>query len=350
MNNCGRNLSTTNIKPTPNYSNDEMLELAILGLLLKKLSPLEKKISVAEILTQLRNLNIQLMEEQLRSMLDSIIKTYGKKLGLVKMDREHLMTLGAVHWYMRSIMYEKLVKSEYKELTSLFAEQVKDLSEKITEPRLLVDAGSTTYKCLFDDNCARLRDSVSSLITNNLLVAFRWQQDFKKGGPVTLIGGAPDLDTAATVDHEKLDQWLSAKSRRPQISLLSWHYIVPDVAKNNVELYTKDQKEMEVKKRAMEITENIVYVVFSAEKITNRPPIGAKKYSIRDLLEVQKKKYFDKKSGEVTRQVYLITNLKKPNTKLQKQIVDIMKRDEFCKNHVNLVYLHSEENKNSKID
>jgi len=247
--------------------------------------------------------------ERLRDDVNRILTTH-KWFGLAWTDstRTRLATIAGVRWFCRSSMYEKLVanKPKYRDLSEQFAELVQELGGRYTEPRLLVDAGSTTFHCLFHDRCQQLRWGLRALLTNNLFVALRFQEEFNDRGPVQLIGGAPHLATAATVDNEKLHQWLRAKSRRPEVSLLSWHYVEPKNGGKGLDLYTKDSRELEMKKAAMEMTAGVIYVPWSKDKIKTKVPEGGKRYSIvEQLLDSQA----EDKNRE--REVYFITDLTK---------------------------------------
>jgi hypothetical protein len=174
---------------------------------------------------------------------------------------------------------------------------------------------------------------VKTLLTNNLFVALRWQEVFKDKADAVLIGGAPNLDTGATVDHDRVEQWLDTQKRRPHVSLLSWHYLMPDADTQDVLLFSRDQREKMVKHAAMKLTESVLCIVLSRDKITKRPPHGVEKYSLKDdLLRVQKKK-----GKEQGRDVYIVLDAEPDYTPNEKLVIDLLSSPEFVKHNVWLV-------------
>jgi DeoR/GlpR family transcriptional regulator of sugar metabolism len=229
-------------------------------------------------------------------------------------------------------MYSNLVenKPKYRELARQFANVVHKFEEYVVNPRLLVDAGSTTFHCLFHDDCRRLRQKAVSVLTNNLFVALRWQEEFNNCAEVRLIGGVLNLDTAATVDNEKLTQWLRAASRRPELSLLSWHYIVPGDG-GSVKMYTKDRLESEMKHAIMTLTSDVIYVVWSREKNVSEAPKGGKPYDLNELLRDQEKKENQK------RRIYMITDIDEKPSDIDTRLIANLKQEKFLKNRVELI-------------
>lgn len=309
-------------------------QIIVLGLLAEASTCPRGEVSVDTLEKQLRCRGIDVSSDEMRSEVDSLLRSHCW-FGLAWADTActKLSTIAGVRWFCQSSMYETLVstKPKFRRLTELFADQAQELEKRYTNPRLLIDAGATAFHCLFHDRCQRLRRQAKSLLTSNLFVAFRWQEEFNDQGKIHLIGGVPNLDMAATVDNEKLMQWLRAKSRRPDVSLLSWHFVKPE-PDGTVTLWTKNHREYEMKKAAMELTEGTIYIVWSKEKITSQVPKGGRCYSIEKLLSNQKKKQ--------QREVFFITDIVKPSSEQQK-VLDYLSQKKFAKNRMWLVCPHT---------
>lgn len=112
------------------------------------------------------------------------------------------------------------------------------------------------------------------------------------------------------------------------MSLLSWHYVKP-VENGKIKLYTKDEREFDMKKAAMEVTRETIYVVWNKEKITEKVPTGACPYDLEDLIESQKKK--------PDRRVYFITDLAEKSNALQMEVFNRLNKEPFKSNRVELV-------------
>lgn len=289
---------------------EELVEGLLLGLLVKASSRREETIRVSDIAADMHAL-IGVDGPALRERLNHVLREY-RWLGLAwdDADGEVLWRVGGVRWFANSRMYEKLMDSrpQHHELARLFAAVVAPLPGMVTQPKLLADAGSTTVHTLFHESCKQLRSDVKTLLTNNLFAALRWQEEFGDKAEAILLGGTVKLNTAATVDHEKLEQWLGANSRQPDAALLSWHYLKP--VGNDIILCCKDDHETQVKRAAMRLTRRIVCVVLSHDKVTNTTPRGAKDYNL--LAEIRKDRANQKLTRgkwDKDREVYLITDL-----------------------------------------
>jgi len=286
-------------------------------------------VAISTIKAQLDKNGIEISVSGLRAAIDEILESH-KWFGLAWTDdsKEKLAPVAGVRWFCRSSMYDALIRNRprYQELTNLFAEIAQHIGDRFTQPRMLVDAGSTTFHCLFHDRCQKLRKKVDRLFTNNLFVALRYQEDCQDLGRIHLIGGVPNLETAATVENEKLKQWLGATSRKPDVSLLSWHYV--EHSKGDVLLHTKDKRESEMKRAAMEVTQGIIYVVWSKDKITGRAPSGGDAYSINEIIKSQSA------DDHREREVYLITDMESPADKTQEDVVAVLRNRELEKHRI----------------
>ena len=317
-------------QPSPPFSTDR--GLVTLGLLVEATTRSRGEVAIDTLEKRLRNRGIEWDTEQLKDELDDVIASHcWLGLAWVDPDRTRLATIAGVRWFCESSMYEQLTatRPQCRVLTNQFAELAQDLDRRFTNPRMLVGAGATTFHCLFHERCQRLRRQAQCVLTNNFFVALRWQEEFNDQGKVHLIGGVPSLDMAATVDNEKLAQWLRARSRRPDVSLISWHFVKPE-NDGSVTLWTKNTRELALKRAATDLTEGVLYIVCGQEKITGEVPKGGKSYSLERLLDIQKQKKNQR------REVYFITNVEEPSPE-QQRVIDCLSQDRFAEHRVWLV-------------
>ena len=266
-------------------------------------------------------------------------------IGLEWTDNSYreLEIVPGIRWFSTSQMYRKLVdvRKRNESLADFFALKYESLiGQRAPELKLLVDAGTTTFRCLLHPNCL-LTKNASEITTNNVFVS-QWLSDKDN---VKLVEGVWDVMTAGMVKCSKsatrLATHLSEKGRKPNVALLSWHYVKADPDNNNVWFCTHDEKETQMKYATFLATNNVVLMVVGKDKIGTAPP-DAPKYSMRPTEKKNKLNLFNSQDPNVNnrvssdRQVYLVTDLDDP-TDEQKRVVEVFESDEVKKKRIWLV-------------
>ncbi len=153
---------------------------------------------------ELEKLKQYLTIEDIHERIDEFIKTYPwLGLGWADNNEEIINVIPGVHWFSYASMYERLVNNRYEELAHITARISKLILDIIPRPQLLVDAGSTTFRCLQYPK-SRLVLNAQEIITNNLFVAQWLQMDAHGIAKPTLIGGQPDHTTGAIINVDRI--------------------------------------------------------------------------------------------------------------------------------------------------
>jgi hypothetical protein len=184
-------------------------------------------------------------------------------------------------------------------------------------------------------NC-HLAVNASQILTTNLFVA-----QALRGAKVRLLGGEWDLRTGALVNcadkPARLEQYLSARARRPDVALLSFESLpgsassgAAGTSAEDLELVTEDCRESQLKMAAFGATRLAVFVLIAARNI-GRPAEGETgHYPLSRLLRLQRKTPYS------NRDVYLVTDLEQP-TEDQRKILDWLARRELQEHRIWLI-------------
>lgn len=257
--------------------------------------------------------------EEVVAQLDGVLREF-PFLGLSWEDpaKTRLRLIPGVRWFADSDTYRELARDPCERLARLFAEVSREaLEHRVARPRVLVDSGAAAFHCLLHRNC-HLAENASQILTTNLFVA-----QSLRGAKVKLIGGEWDLRKGALVNcadkPARLEQFLSARSRRPDVALLSFDSVRCTVSDedeesnaDDLELVAEDRRETQFKMAAFAATRLAVFVVFQARDVGRLTDGEAHSYPLSHLIPLQSKPQYAK------RDVYLVTDLLQPDTRQQK--------------------------------
>jgi hypothetical protein len=186
------------------------------------------------------------------------------------------------------------------------------LEHRVARPRLLVDGGATIFHCLVHRNC-HLTENAKEILTNNLFVAQALCVP-----KVRLISGEWDVRTGSLVNctdkPARLEQFLLAHQRRPDVALMSFDCIWGSTSRGNersqggdVALYSEDGREAQLKLAAFGATKLAVFIVIEGANICRLPSAEVPVCTVAQLIAWQMKAQF------ATRDVCIITDLERPS-------------------------------------